>query len=115
MNNILHVGTGIVAQAAPQQGSPLLQMLFFMSFIFMMYFFIYVRPVTKEKEQHQNMVNGLIKGDKVVSIGGIHGEIVEVQEHTVLLNVGRNSFCTIGKSAIKAKITAQEATGEKNA
>ena len=91
------------------QGSPFMQMLFFMSFIFMLYWLIYARPVAKEQETHQKMVNSLIKGDKIVSIGGIHGEIVEIQEQTVLLNVGKNSFCTISKTAIKIKIGAENA------
>ena len=94
------------AQEAPQ-GSPITQMLFFVSFIFLLYYFIYARPVAKDKTP-QKMVNGLIKGDRV-SIGGICGEIVEVQEKTVLINVGRNSVCTITKTAIKAKV------GEDNA
>ena len=96
------------AQETPQ-GSPITQMLFFVSFIFLLYYFIYARPVAKDKESHEKMVNGLIKGDKIVSIGGICGEIVEVQDKAVLINVGRNSVCTITKTAIKAKL------GEDNA
>lgn len=87
-----------------QQGSPFTQMLFFMSFIFLLYYFIYARPVAKDQENHQKLVGGLIKGDKIVSIGGIHGEIVEVHEQTLLLDVGRGSLCTISKTAVKAKL-----------
>ncbi len=87
-----------------QQGSPFTQMLFFMSFIFLLYYFIYARPVQKDQEAHQKLIGGLIKGDKIVSIGGICGEIVEVQEQTLLLDVGRGSFCTLSKTAVKAKM-----------
>jgi len=84
-------------------------MLFFMSFIFLLYYFIYARPVAKDQEAHQKLVGGLIKGDKIVSIGGIIGEIVEVQEHALLLDVGKGSLCTLSKTAVKAKL------GDKNA
>lgn len=95
---------GVASAQEAQAGSSITQMLFFISFIFMLYYFIYARPVQKDQEDHAKMVNGLIKGDKVVSIGGICGEIVEVQESTVLLDVGRNSYCTLTKSAIKTKL-----------
>ena len=102
---ILHTVVAVSTSAQEAQaGSSFGQMLFFISFIFMMYYFIYARPVQKDKEDHAKMVNGLIKGDKVVSIGGICGEVVEVQESTLLIDVGRNSFCTLTKSAIKTKL-----------
>ena len=92
------------AQEAEQAGSPFLQMVLFMMFIFVLYYFIYAKPVAKDQEAHQKLVGGLIKGDNIVSIGGIVGEVVEVHEHTLLVNVGKNSFCTLRKSAVKAKL-----------
>ena len=97
------------AQEAEQGGSPFMQMLFFMSFIFLLYYFIYARPVAKDQETHQKLVGGLIKGDNIVSIGGIVGEVVEVHEQTLLLNVGKNSFCTLRKTAVKAKLGDNDA------
>ena len=74
-----------------------------------MYQFIYARPVAKEKEQPTKMINSLITGDKVVSIGGIHGEIAEVQDDVIVLKTGKNSTCTLSKSAIKKKLGAENA------
>jgi preprotein translocase subunit YajC len=97
------------AQEAAPQGVPIVQMLFFMAFIILMYQFIYARPVAKEKEQHTKMINSLITGDKIVTIGGIHGEIVEVQEGLIILKTGKNSTCSLSKSAIKLKVGAENA------
>ena len=97
------------AQEAPPQGIPIVQMLFFMVFIILMYQFIYARPVAKDKERHSKMINSLIKGDKIVSIGGIHGEIVEIQENVIVLKTGTNSTCTLSKTAIKLKVGAENA------
>ena len=79
-----------------------MQMILFMSFIFLLYWLIYARPVEDQKK-HQKLIGGLIKGDKIVSIGGIVGEIVEVQEHTLLLDVGKTSLY-IEKNNVKAKL-----------
>jgi preprotein translocase subunit YajC len=98
-----------MAQEAPPQGIPIVQMLFFMAFIILMYQFIYARPVAKDKERHSKMINSLITGDEVVSIGGIHGEIAEVQDDVIVLKTGKNSTCTLSKSAIKKKLGAQNA------
>ena len=80
MSAFFATATTQMAQEAPPPGIPIVQMLFFMAFIVLMYQFIYARPMAKDKERHTKMINSLIKGDKIVSIGGIHGEIVEVQE-----------------------------------
>jgi preprotein translocase subunit YajC len=97
------------AQEAEQGGSPFMQMIIFMIFIFLLYWLIYARPVAEDQKKHQKLIGGLIKGDKIVSIGGIVGEIVEVQEHVLLLDVGKGSLCTLRKTAIKAKLGDNDA------
>ena len=109
MQALLSTVTHQFAQEAPQQGFPLIQMFFFMAFIILMYQFIYARPVAKDKERHQKMINSLITGDKVVSIGGVHGEIVEVKDDVIVIKTGNNSTCTLSKSAIRTKIGAENA------
>jgi len=50
------------------------------------YFFIY-RPQQKREEEHQEMVDNLEQGDKVVTVGGVHGTIQRLEEATVLAQV----------------------------
>ena len=109
MYALLSTVTNQMAQEAAPQGIPIVQMLFFMAFIILMYQFIYARPVAKDKERHSKMINSLITGDKVVSIGGIHGEITEVQDDVIILKTGKNSSFTLSKSAIKKKLGAENA------
>jgi len=109
MNFLLSTATHQFAQEAGQPEFPLVQMLFFMGFIILMYQFIYARPVAKDKERHTKMINSLITGDHVVSIGGIHGEIVEVKDDVIVIKTGTNSTCTLSKSAIRKKIGAENA------
>lgn len=97
----------ILATETASQQSPLMQVIFLGSMFFMMYYFIVSRPAAKEKENYEKMTNSLIKGDKVVSIGGIQGEIVEVLDETITIKTGKNSTLSLRKSAVKLKIGAE--------
>lgn len=50
------------------------------------YFFIY-RPQQKREEEHQQMVDNLEQGDKIVTVGGVHGTIQKIEEESVLAQV----------------------------
>jgi preprotein translocase subunit YajC len=50
------------------------------------YFFIY-RPQQKREEEHQEMVENLEQGDKIVTVGGIHGTIQKIDEESILAQV----------------------------
>lgn len=53
------------------------------------YLFIY-RPQKKQQEEHEEMVSALNKGDKIVTIGGIHGTVREIDDDTLLVQVDRS-------------------------
>ncbi|MFC1809379.1 preprotein translocase subunit YajC [Candidatus Omnitrophota bacterium] len=70
-----------------QQTNPLLAMLpFFLMFI--VFYFLLIRPQKKRQTEHQKMLTELKKGDKVITSGGILGTIVGVKEKTIVLKVG---------------------------
>jgi preprotein translocase subunit YajC len=48
--------------------------------IFAIMYFLLIRPQQKKLKDHQSMVNGLRRGDKVVTAGGIHGKVVKVHD-----------------------------------
>lgn len=100
--------TLIFAESAPAQpsfGEAMMQMLPLMVFIFAIFYFVYQRPMNKERESHERMVKGLIRGVKVLTIGGIHGEVVDVQDLVVVIKTGGNSKITVSKTSIKNKLT----------
>ncbi|MBM76322.1 MAG: preprotein translocase subunit YajC [Proteobacteria bacterium] len=112
------------AQAAPQQpsiGDALLQMLPMMLIIFGIFYFVYQKPMQKEQEEHKKMTSALLKGDNLVTIGGIIGSVEEVHETFIVLrtgdssskNSGKGTRITIEKSAIRAKITEDKESGDK--
>ena len=88
------------AQSAPAQpslGDALMQMLPMMIFIFVIFYFVYQKPMQKEQNDHRKMINSLIKGDWVITIGGVVAEIVEIQEHVLIVKSGHTKKS--GKSA----------------
>ena len=79
------------AQGASQQpaGGELFQ-LGFLVVLFVMFYFLAIRPQRKRQKEHQAMVAALAKGDEVVTSGGILGKVVRLDDHYVVLQVGDN-------------------------
>ena len=69
-------------------------------FIFIIMYFVMIRPQKKRQEQQQKLVGSLKTGDCVVTNAGIHGLISNVKETTVLVKVADNVKIEIDKSAI---------------
>ena len=69
-------------------------------FIFIIMYFVMIRPQKKRQEQQQKLIGSLKTGDRVVTNAGIHGLISNVKETTVLVKVADNVKFEIDKSAI---------------
>src|SRR3954463_12127267 len=69
-------------------------------FIFIIMYFVMIRPQKKRQEQQQKMITTLKTGDRVVTNAGIHGLISNVKETTVLVKVADNVKIEMDKSAI---------------
>lgn len=87
----------------------------FVLIIIIFYFFI-IRPQNKKQKETQKMLDALKKGDKVVTIGGIHGVISSVKEHSVIVKVDDNAKIEFNRSAISGVVTDKLVSAkEKNA
>jgi len=69
-------------------------------FIFVIMYFIMIRPQKKRQDEQKKLVAALKTGDRVVTSAGIHGLISNVKEATVMLKVADNVKIEIDKSAI---------------
>lgn len=95
----------IFLMSAPAQstttGSGSLLSLFLPFIVIMVLFYILlVIPQKRQEKKHQEMVNSLEKGDKVVTSGGIHGTVVSTKENTVIVKVDDSTSIEFSKSAI---------------
>lgn len=55
--------------------------------MFAVFYFLLIRPQQKQQKARQAMLDGLKKGNKIITIGGIHGEIVEVKEDNLIIKI----------------------------
>jgi len=68
--------------------------------IFVVFYFFIIRPQKKKEDARKKMVEAVRKGDKVVTIGGIHGMVTQVDENTVLIQADTNTKLRVEKSAL---------------
>jgi len=88
--------------AAPQQvpGGGIGSFFVPLIFVFIIMYFVMIRPQKKRQEQQQKLITSLKTGDRVVTNAGIHGLISNVKETTVLVKVADNVKIEMEKSAI---------------
>lgn len=68
--------------------------------MFVIFYFLLIRPQQKKQKQRNMMLLNLQKGDKVVTIGGLHGTVVELTDDTVVLKVNDVTKLTFDRSSI---------------
>jgi len=75
--------------------------------IFVIMYFVMIRPQKKRQQQQQNLISSLKTGDRVVTNGGIHGLISNVKETTVLVKVADNVKIEMDKSAVTTVLKSE--------
>jgi preprotein translocase subunit YajC len=68
--------------------------------IFVVFYFLLIRPQQKKAKEHQNYLANLKKGDKVITGGGIHGQITGITDSVVTLEIAENVRIKINRGAI---------------
>lgn len=85
---------------APPQGGGTFQLVMLGGIIVVFWFFM-IRPQAKKAKEQKKFIDGMQKGDKVVTIAGIHGTISKVNEdNTIQLEVSPGSYLKIERSSI---------------
>jgi len=69
-------------------------------FIFIVFYFLIIRPQQKKQKEHQGMVANLKKNDEIVTTGGLLGTIVNIKEKTFVVRVDENAKVEIEKNSI---------------
>ncbi|HTJ50641.1 MAG TPA: preprotein translocase subunit YajC [Cyclobacteriaceae bacterium] len=87
----------IILQA--QSSNPYFQFIFFGAIIIVFYFFM-IRPQQKKAKDAKKFVEEIKKGDYVVTIGGAHGHVAELEGDTFILEVEKGGRIRFNKSAI---------------
>lgn len=90
-------------------GGPLQQLgpLFLIAAMFAIFYFLLIRPQQKERRERERMLGALKKGDRVVTTGGLHGTIVGLNEHSVLLKIADQVKVQVDRTAINRRVAAE--------
>jgi preprotein translocase subunit YajC len=101
------------AQAAPAVGGPgpLVTLLPFILIFVIMYFMV-IRPQQKKGKEHQEMLNKLKRNDEVMTSGGIYGKVIDLKETVVTLEVAPNVRIRVHRPQISAVLTADKAVSK---
>lgn len=88
------------------QGGGLTLIMF--SLIIVIFYFMILRPQQKRQKERQKMLDAVKKGDKIVTIGGIQGTVVGLDDKTVLVQIADNVKVKIEKTAVSSILGSSE-------
>lgn len=74
--------------------------------MFVVFYFFMIRPQMKKAKEEKKFREELAKGDRIVTIGGIHGKVAEIKDTTLIIEVGDNQRLKIEKTAVSKDGTA---------
>src|ERR1700751_5312234 len=80
--------------------------------IVVVFYFFMIRPQMKKQKEAKKFMENIKKGDKIVTIGGIHGKIAEVQDSTFIIEVEGGIRLKVSKSAISMDNSASLNTNQ---
>ncbi len=89
----------LLQAAQPAQGGGW-SMWIMLALIFVVMWFFMIRPQRKQQKELQAFRDGLKKGDKVVTIGGIYGTVAEIKDTYILMEVDNNVKIRVNKQAL---------------
>lgn len=81
--------------------------------IVLIFYFLMIRPQNKRQKEMEKMIGALKKGDKVITIGGIHGTVVNTKDSTIIVRVDDNVTMEFNRTAVASVVVAEKEKGAK--
>jgi preprotein translocase subunit YajC len=97
--------------AGAEQGSPLAFPIM-MGILIMIMYFLVIRPQRAQAKKHEKMIQGVKKGDAILTTGGIYGKVVGVHDAKVVVQIARDVNVELQKSAIAGVTSTGSETKE---
>jgi preprotein translocase subunit YajC len=109
--NVAHAADLAFAAASPPGGaggsSALLTQVVFFAAIFAIFYFLLIRPQQRQKRERESMLAAVKKGDRIVTSSGMHGTVIGLTEHTVILRVADQVKLEFDRGAVGRIVEAQ--------
>lgn len=86
------------------------QYMFFvtLALVFLIFYFLLIRPQRKEQKEREALIATVKKGDKIITIGGLHGMVTLTKDRTVIMKVDEGCKIEISRSAIATVLREKE-------
>ncbi len=98
--------------AAGGGGTQLVTMLVTFGLIIVVFYFLVIRPQNKKQKDAKKMLESIRKGDRVVTIGGMHGFVDSVKDDAVIIKVDENVKIKFSKSAVSQVLERRDDSGD---
>jgi len=102
MNDLLSFFISDASAQAAGGGAGGMMSLLPMIALFVIFYFLLIRPQQKRQKEHKNMVAGLVKGDEVVTMGGVLGKIIAVDENFLTVEVAKGTEIRLQRMSVQA-------------
>ncbi|MGO9411417.1 MAG: preprotein translocase subunit YajC [Spirochaetia bacterium] len=93
-------------------GTQLVTMLVTFGLIIVVFYFLVIRPQNRKQKDAKRMLESVRKGDRVVTVGGMHGFVESVKDDAVVLKVDDNVKLKFNKSAISQVLERRDDSGD---
>jgi preprotein translocase subunit YajC len=82
------------------------QQILMLVFLFGIFYFLIIRPQQKQQKEHATMLEALTKGDKIITNGGLHAEVVKVEEDFIKIKLNDTSIVRLDRAFVNRKVEA---------
>ncbi len=103
----------LIAQEAQATGPGMMDLVFQIGLILLIFYFLLIRPQQKRTKQHQRLLNELKRDDEVLTSGGIYGKITGLTEQVVTLEVAPNVRIKVQRAQISGLKATEQSTEKK--
>lgn len=100
----------LLAQAPggdPGGGNPLISMLIMLGCMLLIMYLLVWKPQQKRQKEHDELLGKVKQGDRIVTVGGIHGTVQQVREKTFLVRVAEKCVIEISRSSVATTVAAE--------
>jgi len=97
------IGGCVSAPEGAEEGGFDWTLIIFLVLIFGVFYFLLIRPQRKRQKEHQELVQELQKGDRVISAGGIYGVIESISDESVVLKIESGATIRIAKGSVAGR------------
>jgi len=97
----------VILMAPPAEGTSGIEAFLPLILIIVVFYFFFIRPQMRKQKELNKFRENLKKGDRIITIGGIHGKILEIQERTLIIEVEGQNRLKIEKTAVAQNTVAE--------